>query len=194
MKTKKVVKANHAVNGTEAQALPVGNPPPKVNAPAPPKSWTKSKRVRPKEGLKPTASQTDAVAGAAIEMRESTTWVDDFGSKAPDPTSTADILVTASQWRDAWVTASKWVAYCADQRRVWEDAAFTEVGELKPLFDYASVRDASIAKRYSSTKLIVGARSASAQRGATTRKNNKKKAAKAVVPDLPTSSVNGAAH
>jgi len=129
-------------------------------------------------------------------MQESTTWVDDFGSKAPDPKALAANLLTASQWRDAWVLANNWLAYCADQRRVWEDAAFTEVGELKPLFDYASARDATIAKRYPSTKLIVVARSASAQRGATTRKNNKKKAAKAqaIVPDLATSPVNGVAH
>jgi hypothetical protein len=86
-------------------------------------------------------------------------------------------------------------AYCADQRRAWEEAAFTEVGELKPLFDYASARDATIAKRYPSTKLIVGARSASAQRAAATRKSNKKRAkAQITVPDLPASSVNSATH
>jgi hypothetical protein len=144
--------------------------------------------VRPKEGLKPTTAQTDAAAGAATEMRDSSTWVDDFGSKAPDPTTMANNLATASEWRDAWVVARTWLAYCSEQRRLWEDAAFTEVEELKPLFDYSSDRDPTIAKRYPFTKLIVNARSASAQRGATTRKNNKKKAATAqvTVPDLPT--------
>jgi hypothetical protein len=113
MAKNKVVRDTKAVNVAEGAPIPPGNAPPKDNAPAPPDSWKKSKRVKRQEGgLKPTASQADASVGAATEMQESTTWVDDFGSKAPDPKVLANNLVTASQWRDAWVLASKWLAYC----------------------------------------------------------------------------------
>jgi hypothetical protein len=129
-------------------------------------------------------------------MQSSTTWVADFGSNAPDPKVLAANLTTASSWRDSWSIAVAWAAYCSEQRRLWEDAAFSMVSELKPLFDYASAKDPTIAKRYPSTKLVVDARSVSAQRGATTRKNQKKKATKAqaAVPDLPATAAGSAAH
>jgi hypothetical protein len=174
--TKKMAAHTDTTNETsttEGAALPIAYMPPKVGAPGTPTGWAKSKWVKPREGLRPTSTQADAAAPAAAELEKSTTYVDDFGSKAPPVSQIAPNLVTASQWRDEYVSAKNWLAYVIEQRQLWEDKALADVASLKPAYDYAVSRDPSVAKRYPSTKLLVGARSEVAVRAAARRKADK---------------------
>jgi hypothetical protein len=75
-------------------------------------------------------------------------------------------------WRDAWEDAVRWAAYCSEQRRVWEDDSLAKIAAFRPVFDYL----AAAATRYPATRMLVGARSASARRGAAKKKNEKKEA------------------
>lgn len=166
-----------------AGSLPPGNSPPSVNAPAVPKGWKKRTWPKPKAGTRPKRAQVENTAGAIGELTSSTSYVQDFGNKAPDPQAIAASLANASGWRDSWAAAQAWLAYCSDQRRVWEEDALTKVAALKPAFDYASANDPSIAKKYAATKQLLGAPSAVAQRGAAVRKAKAKaKAAKGASP------------
>jgi hypothetical protein len=163
---------------TESVALPLANPPPAVGAPATPPGWKKSKWIKPREGLRPTATQADAVAPAAAELQASTTYVADFGANAPSAAALAHDLSTASQWREEWSKTRDWLAYCSEQRRLWEDASLAGVATLKPAYDYAVSRDPTVAKRYPSTKRLVAARSEVSTRAAARRKANEKAAEK----------------
>jgi hypothetical protein len=172
---------------TDTAALPLANPPPKVGAPVTPTDWKPSKWVGPREGTRPTATQVDAADPAAAELQKSTTYVEDFGANAPPAGQVAQNLLTSSQWRGEWETARNWLAYCSEQRRLWEDQSLADVAALKPAWDYAVSRDPSVAKRYPSTKLLVGARSEVAARAGAKRKaaNAAKKAAAAQSPSPP---------
>jgi hypothetical protein len=158
---------------TASAAVPTAYMPPAVGAPATPPGWAKSKWARPKEGLRPTETQAEVAGSAAAELQKSTTYVADFGANAPPVATVASNLVTASQWRDEWTSAKNWLAYCAEQRQIWEDTSLEDVATLKPAFDYAVSRDPTITKRYPQTKLLVGSRSQAAARAAATKKAEK---------------------
>jgi hypothetical protein len=185
-KKKVVVNGDTATQtSTETAALPLANPPPTVGAPATPTGWKKSKWVSPKEGTRPTATQVEAAAPAAAELQKSTTYVADFGANAPPAAQVAQNLVTASKWRDEWSKAKDWLDYCVEQRQVWGDASLADVATLKPAYDYAVTRDPTVAKRYPSTKLLVGARSEVAVRAAARRKANKAAKEQPAAPTAP---------
>jgi hypothetical protein len=174
---------------TEATALPLAYAPPTVGAPATPTGWTKSKWVKPREGLRPMTTQSDATAPAAAELQRSTTYVADFGANAPPAAEVAQNLLSASAWRAEWEKAGQWLAYCTEQRRIWEDKSLEDVATLKPAYDYAVTRDPTVAKRYPSTKLLVGARSEVSTRAAARKKAGEaakaQQAAASVAPSPP---------
>jgi hypothetical protein len=180
-KKKKTTKPAVSTATTETEGLPPGYPPPTVDAPPVPAGWKKAKWPSGQAGLRPKKAQVANFAGTAAELQKSTTWVEDFGNKAPDPDVIASSLVTASGWRDSWVKAVAWLAYCTDQRRLWEDDALEKLATLKPAFDYASANDASIVKTYPAMTQLLEAPNAIAQRGATVRMRDKA-AAKAATP------------
>ena len=180
-KTQARTQATTATNGALAPGLPV----PKVNAPPVPAGWKKTKWPKPKGGLRPKRAQIANLTGSAGELQKSKTYATDFGNKAPDPQVLATSMTTASGWRDSWVAAKEWLAFCSDQRRLWEEDALEKVAALKPAFDYASANDASIAKEYPATMQLMDAPSEIAERGAAVRKA-KRQAKSAPVPSAST--------
>jgi hypothetical protein len=168
-------------------ARPAGDQPPTAVAPAPPVGWKKTKGARSKEGLRPQKAQLDNAVAAASELTGSETYAEDFLGQGPDAETLATNLTTASKWRDAWTAAKQWLAYCAEQRGIWDEAAYGGINTLKPVYDFVTSRNAGVAKKYTALGQVVNAKSAIAQSAAVRKKTATKKAAKAasVAPSTP---------
>jgi hypothetical protein len=160
---------------------PPGEMPPAVGAPAPPEGWkaTPTKGRGRALGSRLKRVQGASQAAAAKELATSTTYVSDFGSRAPSPTVLGFLLSNAAAWRAIWDGATQFLAYAAEQRQKWEDAASAEMAALAPSFDFVASRDPAIAQKYAATAKYLGAASASAKRAVVTRKAKAAKAKKA---------------
>jgi hypothetical protein len=172
--TRTLVTSAPALASAVAAAAPVtppGDLPPAVGAPATPADWVPAPRKkRGARGLRPKAVQVTNAEAAAKEITASTTYVADFGSRAPAAPQVAFVVTNAVKWRDTWQAAKKFFAYASEQRATWENDALAQMDALKPAFTYAASRDGTIAEKYSATSKFLGATNAIASRAATSRK------------------------
>ena len=168
-----------AVRGS-APITPPGDLPPAAGGIAePPDGWVpappKGRRVR---GLRPKGAQISDAVAAADELGKSSTYVEDFGSRAPAAAQVAFVVTNAAQWRSTWQASKRACEYAAQQRAVWENDAMAQMDALKPAFDYAMTRDASVSAKYAATAKYLGETNAIAARAASSRKAAAKAAAK----------------
>jgi hypothetical protein len=151
-----------------------------VLAPTPPSGpTTPPKKGRGFHGRRPKGEQIALAVAAANELAASPTYAEDFGANAPDPSALSYKLTNASNWREQWEGATKWEKYCSNQRIAWENSAMGEMSALGPSFDYASGRNADIAKKYGATTAFFQATKAIGQRAAASRKAKRSAATKA---------------
>jgi hypothetical protein len=150
---------------------PPGDLPPAVGAPAPRAGWEPSpkKKGSPK-GLRPKGVQATNAPAVAKELTQSTTYVADFGTRAPAAAQVAFVVTNAAKWRDTWEGARRFFVYAAEQRAVWENEALAQMDALKPAFEYAASRESAVAEKYAATSKYLGATNAIAERAATVRK------------------------
>jgi hypothetical protein len=171
-----------------APITPPGDMPPAVGAPAPPDGWVPApKKKRGAQGLRPKGVQITGAQAAAKELTQSSTYVADFGSRAPAAAQVAFVVTNAAKWRDTWQASKKFFEYSSEQRAKWENDALAQMDALKPAFDYAASRDTGLAEKYSATTKYLGETNAIAARAATVRKA-KAKAKKGATPASPAAS------
>jgi hypothetical protein len=134
---------------------------------------------------------TDATA-AAKEIAQSSSYETDFGAHAPSAGQIAFVVTNAATWRDRWQQARTFVAYCAEQRATWEDAALGQMDGLKPAFNYLAQREPKVAEKYPVTGKFLKAGSTIASRAVASRKANAKAKAKgeptSAAPEAPVAS------
>lgn len=169
-----------------AAALPMtppGDLPPAIGVPEPRAGWEPSpKRGRARTGLRPKAAQAANAAAVAKEITESTTYVADFGSRAPAAAQVAFVVTNAAKWRETWQAARRFFVYASEQRAAWENTALAQMDALKPAFSYATTRDATVEEKYAATAQYLGATNAIAARAATSRKAKAKEKKGATAP------------
>jgi hypothetical protein len=101
------------------------------------------------------------------------------------------MMTNAAEWRDTWQAATKYLAYCSEQRATWENASLAQMDTLKPAFEYLEQRDPKAAEKYPATTKYLGAGSAITTRAAEKRKKKDSAAVKAAKAATP--AVNAAA-
>jgi hypothetical protein len=166
--------ASAALAGIPVQAVP---PPPPQGAPLPPTPQGKLPATEVRRLHHPMGVQISLAAQAAQEIRNSTTWAQDFGPHAPDQNALADALDSAHAWSDEAAAARAWDLYVHTTEELAWHYALVMKADLEPEFDTASRHDASIKQRYSATNALIHARQVAALAGAATKKANQKKAA-----------------
>jgi hypothetical protein len=125
---------------------------------------------------KPTAQQVSAAPAVATEITGSTTYSTDFGSKAVTASTYSADLTTASAWSVEAARAQRWSLYARQMAGLAWNQVLGETETFKIDYTTAAHHDGTIAERYPATTSFVGTRSASAQRGAKTKKEKKKAA------------------
>lgn len=174
---------------------PPGDLPPATGAPATPKGWVPATKKRGGPiGLRPKTTQIANAVSAAKELASSTTYENDFGTRAPPAAQIAYVVTNAAKWRDLWQGAKAFFAYASEQRAVWENDALTQMDALKPAYEYAASREAGVADKYAATGKFLGATNAIAARAATSRKAKTKAGkAKESTPAAAAAPVDGSA-
>jgi hypothetical protein len=144
-----------------------------------PSDWTAAPgKKRGGKGPHPRGAQISDAVSSANEIVKSPTYVEDFGTRAPSAAGVAFVVTNAAKWRTAWNVAKKGYEYASEQRAAWEADALAQMDALKPAFQYAQARDASLAQKYSATAKYMNEASAIATRAASSRKAAKKAADK----------------
>jgi hypothetical protein len=165
------------VTNVGSESVSNGASDPGARAPAkgailkPPTDW-KPAKVGRGNGARPKGGQAANAATAGQELTTSTTYVEDFGSKAPSQTQLAHLMAGAGAWRGQWVASKRYTAYSAEQNATWWEATLDAADLLQPAFDYAVARDPSVADRYPGLTQFMQALSGIAKRAARTRKAN----------------------
>jgi hypothetical protein len=193
-KSAKSVVSNHvAVSTASAPPItPPGDLPPATGVPATPTGWEPTPKKRTSaRGLRPRGAQVTDAAAAAKELSESPTYASDLGPHAPPADQVAFMMTNAAEWRDTWQAATKYLAYCSEQRATWENASLAQMDTLKPAFEYLEQRDPKAAEKYPATTKYLGAGSAITTRAAEKRKKKDSAAVKAAKAATP--AVNAAA-
>ncbi len=168
-KTKKAAapkKASGAAGKIPAVTLPDAAP--AKGAPTPPKGFTPPKGGRSGK-LAPTAQQVRDADDVARELGAST-YREDFGARAPDPTALSASLRAAQAWSQELDASEQWQAYVRAQTDAAWNAVFADMKKLGGEFQLAEKHDPNIAKRYAQTKGFLNVRRAAAAKGAVTRK------------------------
>jgi len=149
---------------------------PAETAPKPPATYVARVLGRGPIGYRPQRAQRQVALKAANELSTSTSYAARFGTMAPSQGDLADALTTASGWSAKVQEAKAWCAYVVQQ----ENTAWMHAGGLldglKVPFEYAQSRDVTVKSSFPNTSQFFAFRSASAARGATTKRA--KKAAK----------------
>ena len=167
---KKTVSVSHAVLGQVAAASVV-DPLPTETAPSPPAGYVKTTVGR---GLRPQYAQIAVATKMAAEIQAYTAYTQEFGTAAPDPSSLADLLITAASWSGALQNATAWYQYVKEQENLAWKHAIGLTDALRIPFEFQTSRDASIAETLpSTTKFFAAPR----ERGAKAAASRKKAAA-----------------
>jgi hypothetical protein len=154
---------------------PPGDMPPAVGAPPTPDDWEPAPgKKRGGKGQRPKGVQISGAVAAAKELAKATTYVEDFGNRAPPAAQVAFVVTNAAKWRATWQGAKKFLAYAAEQRAAWENDALAQMDALKPAFDYATSRDTALAEKYAATSKFLAVNQVIAARAVSTRKANAK--------------------
>jgi len=151
---------------------------PSKGAPSPPVGFSVPPKNQRRPGALPNTQQVRDAADVAREITTSASYAADFGSRVPPAAAIASALTLAKGWSDELAAAELWQAYARIQ---YEAAWRSALGQMKlfaPEFKLAAQHDPAVATRYPQTKDFLGVRSALAQRGAQTRAQKKKAAAK----------------
>ncbi len=147
--TKKSTTKSNATAEAAAPMLTPGDLPPTRTTRGAPAGWQKKQTSRKgKTGQRPKRDQIAYSLDVANELSSSTTYDQDFKGLAP-PAATLSFLITnGAKWRKEWQAAKTYLAYVAQQRAAWEDAALDHMDELKPTFSLVTAQNGSVAKKY----------------------------------------------
>jgi hypothetical protein len=184
--TKKTFTAAHLatlISGGLGKVDPV----PTTGAPAPPDDYVPSKLAKGKRA-QPAAALVTAAAAAAPEIGGATTYVTDFGAKAPDQANLAANLAFAAGWSGEYTKAQNWFGYVKEQTTLAWLQTNPILDELGPVFAYARGRDASVSNEYPSTAKLYDVRREPAMKGVAVRASKKAASAaakKGATPKAP---------
>jgi hypothetical protein len=166
--------------------VPPGELPPAAGVIGTPEGWKPMpKKKTSARGQRPRGPQVTDATAAAKELTQSPTYGSDFGTHAPSAGQIGFVMTNAATWRDRWQQAKMFLAYCAEQRATWEDAALGQMDTLKPVFDFLTQREPKVVERYPVTGKYLGVASTIATRGAASRKAKAKEAAKSAPAEAP---------
>lgn len=151
--------------------------PPTEHVPSPPTGFAPPKgKIKDAKATKQEERDANDVGS---ELTTSPSYVDDFTKRAPDAAAAAAALAAAKAWSDERRAAEAWLDYVRTQRNLAWSTAHALTKRLKDEFEVAAKHDPAIVKRYPQTAAFLNVRKAAAEKGAATRKNNKKAAEKA---------------
>jgi hypothetical protein len=174
MAAKKTTK--QAAAGSTLQLQP--DPLPKQGAPSPPVGFSAPAKYQRRPGALPTTQQVRDAADVASELTTSKSYAADFGSRVPAAGAIASALTLAKGWSNQLAAAEAWLPYVREQYESAWRAALGLTKQLQPEFELAVKHDASVSTRYPQTQDFLQVRSVAATRGAQTRAQKKKAAAK----------------
>ena len=165
-----------------------GDPLPTAQAPVPPDAVDAPvTRVEARRGLKPRKVQVQGAPRAVEELRNAPDkYTEVFGARVPAPTTVADSLEYSAGWSTSLAAAERWRAYCAEQNRLaWEHS----LGLLERLQPMTQAPGSTAPADLPELTAVITARTASAMRGAATRREKKAADAQApAAPETPTGS------
>jgi hypothetical protein len=131
---------------------------------------------------KPTEDMRTEATDFAAELRNGTTYLEDFTKRAPDPVALAGLLDVAVQWDDVYKAAAPIAEYALAMRGAAWDAALKPVNKLKGLYESAVADEPTLAKTWRQTAAFFGAREEPALRAVETKEKAKKAAKKGTPP------------
>jgi hypothetical protein len=151
---------------------------PDRGAPSPPKGFKMPAATKKKGGDQPTAQQVRDAGDVAREL-SAKTYLEDFGTRAPDAPSLCNALEFAKEWSDELAAAESWREYVRVQANAAWSVAMPLIKALEAEFPLAAKHDPSILKRYPQTNDFINVRKVAGQKAAVTRRKTAKKNAKA---------------
>jgi len=165
---KKTASVSHQILA-QGQSTGVTDPVPTTLAPSPPEGFIAAKIGRGNSILR---SQVAIAPKAAAEVQKSTTYLQQFGSAAPDKASVADALTTASAWSGVVQNAAAWYSYVRQQESAAWKHATSLTDPLRIPFEFRQARDASVAKEFPSLASFYAGPKVRAQKAVATKKKN----------------------
>jgi hypothetical protein len=127
---------------------------------------------------KPTEQMRAEGEDFATELRNGTTYAEDFGKRAPDPIAMAAAVDIATQWDAIYNAAAPVAEYALAMRGAAWDVALKPVKKLQTAYEVAVADEPSLAKTWRQTAAFFGAREEPAQRAVQTKVKAKKAAKK----------------
>jgi hypothetical protein len=128
-----------------------------------------------------------AAVDFAAELRSGTTYAEDFGKRAPDPTALADVIDIATQWDGVYEAVAPVAEYALAMRGAAWDVALKPVKKLQGQYETAVADEPALAKTWRQTAAFFGAREEPAQRAVETKQKAKKAAKKSAKAAASTS-------
>jgi hypothetical protein len=154
------------------------DPLPKQGAPQPPLGFAPAPKGQRRPGALPTTQQVRDAADVARELTTSSSYGSDFGARVPSAKTIGTALTLAKGWSDQLAAVLAWESYVRSQYDAAWRAALGFMKQLSPEFKLAAQHDPAVSTTYPQTKDFLGVRQAAATRGAQTRAQKKKAAAK----------------
>jgi hypothetical protein len=131
----------------------------------------------------PRATEVSSLVRAVSDFQSMSNFSQLFGITGLQYAQVLAAFVIAAQWTAMRGATETWGGYClSEEGKAWTTVrAFMQL--LKPLFDAAAKGDPNLASVYPGIAALFGAQKVIAQKGATTRKNNKTAEAKGELAD-----------
>jgi hypothetical protein len=166
---------------TSNEVILINPPPAAAEIPVPPDGFTATDGSEYR-GVLPKATQLAVLGGAIQELGRFVDYAQIFGRAAPSIGSMVQSFDAANQWSLMRVRTITWEGYCLQQEGLaWIDVRRL-MDKLQPLFELAIASDASVGTEFPMLVKLFGAQRAIAQKGAATRKANRKAVAEGKAP------------
>jgi hypothetical protein len=160
-----------AVTALGAGLLPL---PPNVTIPSPPQGYEPTNGINFR-GIVPWTAELAILPKVLQDLaRFMAAYASVLGNTAPPLAQVIQALTAGGEWSTMRAASAAWDAYCRDQEGSAWRLISSVMDRLRPAFALAVQGDASLATMYPSLAELLGIRKASAQKGASVRRKNKK--------------------
>ncbi|MGO8992972.1 MAG: hypothetical protein ACLQVI_06570 [Polyangiaceae bacterium] len=159
----------------------VSPPPPGMTVPGVPDNYVPA---TPNEftAVVPRQSELAALPQAVTDLTNFTDYDSTLGATAPQLSEVQQSLGVGSQWSTIRQASTKFDGYASLQEGLSWKAIRTQMAALRPAFTLAANRDPTLVVKYAGLAKLLSAKQSIAQKGAATKKANKKAEAKGELP------------
>jgi hypothetical protein len=141
-----------------------------------PESGTNYKAIAPKK------AELATLPLAVADLQKFTSYATVVGSTAPPYEEILDTFTVTNQWSSMRTASSAWDVYSQAQEGICWTVMRPAMESLKSAFNLAATRDPSLPAKYAGLSTLLGVKAAIAQKGASTKRLNKKAEAEGKPP------------